>query len=300
MPIPKLHAGEFDIDEALARRLIAGQFPQWAALPLRFVESAGTVHALYRLGDDLVMRLPRLEVAASELDREFTWLPRLAPLLPVAVPQPLERGQPTDDYPAPWSVYRWLPGEPPVPGQLADPDTLARDLAAFITALSQLDLPGAPVSARGSRSLASIDGFTRFSMGQSHGLIDVAAATAAWEGALRLPAWDGRAVWVHADLLPGNLLMHGGQLSAVIDFGSLGLGDPACELVGAWSLFPAATRARFRSLLRVDGTTWARGRSFALAIALQGLPYYQESNPAFARLARHMVAEVLADLEREG
>ncbi|MCU0490023.1 MAG: aminoglycoside phosphotransferase family protein [Chloroflexaceae bacterium] len=295
MTTGKMHANEVDTDATLVGRLLAAQFPQWAGLPIQPIASAGTVHVLYRLGDDMVVRLPRIGVADEELDKEFHWLPRLAPLLPCAIPLPLGRGLPGEGYPFPWSVYRWLEGENPQPGQLEDPAALALDLAAFIQALRRLDPAGAPPSQRGQRTLASMDAFIRASIAQAQGLIDTAAVTAAWEAALRTPPWEGPAVWVHADLLPGNLLVNGGRLSAVIDFGSLGTGDPASDLSVAWTLFPTEARTIFREALGADDATWQRARGLALAIMLAALPYYQHTNPVFAEVARYTIGEVLAE-----
>lgn len=299
IPTKKMHASEVDIDGNLVARLIATQFPQWAELPLRLVTSAGTVHALYRLGDELVVRLPRLGVPDEEVDKEHKWLPRLAPRLPVAIPAPHGRGVPAEGYPYPWSVYSWLEGENPSANRLPDPEGLARDLAAFIVALQGVSAEDAPISPRGTRTLALLDMPTRNAIEQSRGLIDMDAATAAWEAALRKPEWRAPDVWVHADLLPGNLLVHRGRLSAVIDFGSVGLGDPASDVSVAWSLLPGRARRVLRDSLEVDDATWARGRGLALAIALAALPYYQHSNPVFAKVARRTIAEVLAD-HRQG
>lgn len=291
----KLHESEADIDAELVARLISTQFPQWAHLPLRWLDAPGTVHVLYRLGDDMVVRLPRAGVAAEEMDKEFGWLPRLAPRLPAAVPLPLGRGVPGEGYPHAWSVYRWLEGENPVAGQLRDPDGLARDLAAFIGALRGTSLDGAPPSARGRRTLAGLDAYTREWIGRARGLIDVGAATNFWEAALRAPAWDGVPVWVHADLLPGNVLVQNGRLSAVIDFGSLGSGDPASDLSVAWSLLPAGARQLFREQLAADDATWARARGLAFVIAIGALAYYQHSNPVFAAVASYSIREILAE-----
>ena len=300
MTAKKLHAHEFDIDAALVARLVQAQFPKWAHLPVRPLDSLGTVHVLYRLGDDKVVRLPRVGVSSEEMDKEHLWLPRLASLLPVAIPLPLGRGEPTPEYPCEWSVYSWLEGENPEPGALTDPVNLARDLAAFVTVLHNLDSAGAPESERGRRSLKSLDASARAALEESPDLIDTEALQQAWESALRSPAWDGRAVWVHADLGPGNLLVKNGRLSAVIDFGSLGTGDPASDLTVAWSVLPLEARRVFREALNVDDATWQRARGLALVIALQALPYYLHSNPTFAGIARHTLVEILAEHEASG
>lgn len=295
MSTPKLHANELDIDTGLVRDLIAAQFPQWAHLPVRPARALGTVHALYRLGDDLVVRLPRVGVSPGEVDKEHHWLPRLAPLLPVDVPRPLGRGQPSAAYPSEWSVYSWLRGENPVPGHVADPAGLARDIAAFLRALRALERTNAPTSERGQRTLASLDQQVRAALEQCHGLIDTDAATRAWHTALRAPVWDGEPVWVHADLTPGNLLLRDGRLGAVLDFGSLGLGDPASDVNVAWTVLPGSARQAFRAALGVDDAAWARARGLALAIALAALPYYQHTHPAFAQVARFAIVEVISE-----
>ena len=144
MSAGKLHADELDIDAALVRRLLAAQFPQWAALPTERVPSGGTDNALYRLGDDLVVRLPLAEWAAKGLDKELMWLPRLAPMLPVAIPVVLGTGEPGEGYPLPWAVYRWLGGETLTIDRIPDPGLLATDLAAFIAALQRIDPASGP------------------------------------------------------------------------------------------------------------------------------------------------------------
>lgn len=294
MPAEKMHADEVDTDVALVGRLLAAQFPHWADLPIEPVRSAGTDNALYRLGNDMVVRLPRIDWAVAARDKEHEWLPRLAPLLPVAIPVPLAKGIPGEGYPWPWSVYPWLGGENPTVGRIADPDSLARELAQFVEALHRIDPAGGPPAGRGV-PLAKRDDPTRTALVALRGMIDTDAATATWEAALRTPAWSGPSVWVHGDLSPGNLLLQGGQLTAVIDFGGVGVGDPACDLIVAWNLLPADARRVFRTDLGVDDATWARGRGWALSVALIQLPYYRDTNPALAANARHVIREVLGD-----
>jgi aminoglycoside phosphotransferase (APT) family kinase protein len=292
-----MHVDEVDTDAALVRRLLGAQFPQWADLPIEPVASAGTDNAIYRLGDHLAARLPRIQSATGQVETEQRWLPRLAPLLPVAIPVLLGRGEPAEGYPWPWSVCGWLNGENPAVDRLTDPGSLATELAQLVAALHRIDPTGGPPAGRGV-PLAERDVPTRTAIDELRGIVDTAAATAAWDRALQAPAWPGSPVWVHGDLSPGNLLTVDGRLSAVIDFGCLGVGDPACDLIVAWNLLSLATRNVFRTALRVDDATWERGRGWALSIALIQLPYYRSTNPVLAAGARYTIGEVLADRER--
>ena len=305
-----MHDDEVDIDQRLVRRLVDGQFPRWAGLALERVASAGTDNALYRLGADLVVRLPRIGWAVDDVAKEQRWLPRLAPGLPAAIPEPLGQGEPAHGYPWSWSVYRWLDGANPVVGGLADPAGLASDLARFVRALHRVDPAAGPRSHR-SGPLHGQEESTRAALAalavpavlagleeSLPGTVDLDAVTQVWEAALEVPAWSGPPVWVHGDLSPGNLLLAGGRLSAVIDFGAVGVGDPACDQIVAWNLLPASAREVFRTELGVDDAMWERGRGWALSIALVALPYYHRTNPVLADSARHVIAEVLADAGR--
>ena len=303
MSTGQMHAGMHPIDDDLVRRLVAGQFPGWAGLAVQRLPSGGTVNALYRLGDDKVVRLPLVQSGAGDVSLERAWLPRLAPHLPVPIPEVLGAGQPADGYPWPWSVYRWLAGENPAAGALTEPVLLARDLARFVAAMRSVTLPGAPRAHRGG-PVASLDAETRAAIETLRGIpqegVDCEAAAAVWAETLRAPAWDGPPVWLHADLMPGNLLVAGGRLASVIDFGCLGAGDPACDLFPAWNLLPGAAREVFREALGTDDATWLRGRGRTLSQALIALPYYRNTNPAMARNARHVIRTVLGEGAPEG
>lgn len=282
-------------DDDLVRRLVAAQFPHWTGLPVRHFAS-GTVNAMYRLGDAMVVRLPLGKYGAGDVVLEREWLPRLAPYLPVRIPQPLGAGGPGEGYPWPWSVGRWLPGGHPRAGAPDAPLELAQDLADFVRAMRAVTLPGAPAAYRGG-PLASLDAQTRAAVARLRAIpeegVDCDAVLAVWEEALDAPAWDGPPVWLHADLMPGNLLVEDGRLAAVIDFGCAGVGDPACDLVPAWNLLPPPARAVFRRALEVDDATWTRGRARTLSQALIALPYYRTTDPVMAGNARHVIRAVL-------
>ncbi len=296
-----MHADEVHTDAALVRSLLAAQFPQWAQLPIAPVPSSGTDNALYRLGDDMVVRLPRIHWSVEQVAKEQRWLPHLAPRLPLAVPLPLALGEAAFDYPWQWSVYRWLDGDALAPARILDIERAAIDLANFVRALHRIDaiggpLPGAHNSNRGE-PLAARDAGTRQAIAALHSDIDTAAATSAWEAALHAPPWDRAPVWVHGDLAATNLLARDGRLSAVIDFGCLGVGDPAVDMMIAWE-FLAPVRASFRAALAADDATWARGRGWALTTALVALPYYRDTNPVLVASARQRLDAVLADHAR--
>ena len=298
MPAGKMHVNEVATDASLVQRLLAAQFPHWADLPIAPVESAGTDNALYRLGDDMAVRLPRIHWAVGDIEKDLQWLPWLAPHLPLAIPVPLALGTPAEGYPWQWGVYRWLAGQNATLATIADPHRAATALAEFLIALQQIDTAGGPLaSEHGLRgvSLATRDDDTRGAIAALDGMIDVDAALAVWQTALEAPEWERAPVWFHGDLLPGNLLFEHGRLSAVIDFAGMGVGDPACDLMIAWGLFSGESRDTFRAALAVDDATWARGRGMALSQAAIFIPYYLDTNPVGVANARRAIAEVLAD-----
>jgi aminoglycoside phosphotransferase (APT) family kinase protein len=292
----KMHPEEIGTDVALVRRLLAGQFPHWADLAIDPVVSYGTDHDIYRIGDQLAARLPRIGWATDQAEKEAEWLPRLGPHLPLAVPVQLAKGEPAEGYPFEWSVYEWLPGEN-ANGTIDDLDQAAVDLAAFVNALRRIDTKDAYQRPPGSRGapLAERDEHVRESISELGDRIDGAAALLSWEESVNAPNWDAEEVWVHGDLLPGNLLVIGGRLSAVIDFGCLNVGDPACDLLAAWNVFAGESRTRYRAELQADDSSWLRGRGWALCQAVVALPYYWDTNPGMIRQASQALAQVLAD-----
>jgi aminoglycoside phosphotransferase (APT) family kinase protein len=291
----RFQPGETDISAGLAASLIAGQFPQWAGLPIRPVAVQGTWRVTYRLGDDMVIRLPRVPgTGGLGPVIEQGILPRLAQVLPVPVPELIGLGQPTADYPCSWGVMSWIAGDAAVEGRLAEPGLLASDLAEFLRALWAADLAGG-TPATGGLPLATRHEFTLAAIERLHGLIDTRAARSIWDDALHLPARTGPDTWIHADLAPGNVLTSNGRLAAVIDFDSAGLGDPSRDLIIAWMLLPAAVRPAFRRAVGADDATWLRGRARALSIALGHLDYYRNLNAVMADNARYTIREILDD-----
>ena len=303
MPAKRMHSDEIDTDTALARRLLETQFPHWAALPIAAVESGGTDNALYKLGDDLVIRLPRVPGAAAQAEKEQRWLPILAPHLPIAIPEPAAFGQPETSYPYPWSVYRWLNGDNGTVTPLANPDLAAVELAAFISAMRSIDAEGGPQPGEHNSSrgvpLITRDAFARAGIATLPDTFDKAALTRCWERALAAPVWNGPPVWIHGDLHPANLLINRGRIHAVIDFGCLGIGDPATDVMAAWNVLPAHSRAVFRAALDVDDAMWDRARGWSLSMWAGGFDYYLHTNPVFIEMARFALGQILEELARE-
>ena len=293
--VAKMHADELDIDAGLVHRLLRSQFPRWADLPIERLASGGTVNAVYRLGDELTVRLPLTEGGVKDLEREACWLPRLAPTLPVTIPTVVGAGAPGEGYPWVWAVHRWIDGETPVEGHLGKPELLVPDLAEFVTALRKTNLNDGPNAYRGV-PLATVDAHARAAiedLRRTDETIDADTAMAAWNEALAAPPWTAAPCWVHSDLMPNNLLVTADRLTAVLDFATIGVGDPACDVIPAWNLLPAPARQTFRDNVNVDDATWTRGRGWALSMAVGQLPYYRNTNPIISANARHVIREIL-------
>jgi aminoglycoside phosphotransferase (APT) family kinase protein len=288
----RMHSDEVATDVGLVRRLLAAQFPDWAELPVEPLQPWGTDNALYRLGADKIVRLPRRERTAPGVAHDARWLPRIAPHLPVPISVPLALGSPGDGYEWTWGVYPWLDGETPPP----DADqrgSLVDDVVGFVRALHSVDIPDGPEAFRAG-PLAPREEAVRDALAQLEGVIDTDAAAALWEETRDAPQWDGPPVWIHGDLLPGNVLLRDGRLAGVIDWSGFGVGDPAADMLAAWALFDAAGREAFRAQLGVDDDTWTRGRGWALSVGLIALPYYVETYPQLAETARRLIREALS------
>lgn len=302
--VAKLHDDEVDIDASLVTRLLAEQFPAWAGRPVRVVPSSGTDNVTFRVGADLAARLPRTAWAQGQVEKDLTWLPRLASRLPLAVPEPLAVGEPGAGYPFTWGVYRWLEGETFEPEELGDQVAAARQLAGFVRVLREVDATGAPGPpddpfSRGT-PLAPRDTLFREAVEELRGEFDTGHLLAAWEASLAAAPWDGPPRWIHGDLMPGNLLVADGRLTAVIDFATAWAADPAGDLLPAWYTFTGPARRAFRDASGVDRDTWARGRGWALSLEIISIPYYRTRNPATVRDAQSFVGEILADFTADG
>lgn len=289
-----------NIDAALVARLITRQFPHWADLPIRPVAASGWDNRTFHLGEHMLVRLPSAASYARQVAKEQHWLPKLAPLLPLPIPVPLAMGAPTDFYPWPWSIYQWLAGEAATLEHIADVPRFATALAQFLAALQQIHAAGGPPAGphnffRGG-PVSVYDGETRQAIEALTGSIDTDGAAAVWDEALATH-WQGPPVWFHGDVAAGNLLVRDGELCAVIDFGTSGVGDPACDLSIAWTLFEGESREAFRRHLPLDKATWARGRGWTLWKALIVLAQLPGTNPDPAEIerSRHVLDEVLAD-----
>jgi aminoglycoside phosphotransferase (APT) family kinase protein len=288
------------IDAGLVHHLLAAQFPQWKDLSINPVEPGGWDNRTFRLGDEMSVRLPSAVAYAAQVEKEHRWLPELSPRLPLPIPVPIAKGVPAGAYPWPWSVYRWIEGEPATTASIADIEEFARALAEFLLALHKIDAtdgppPGEHNFYRGGR-LAVYDSDTRAALASLHGRIDTTAAEKVWAAALR-SQWQGAPLWVHVDIAAGNLLVENGKLCAVIDFGSSAVGDPACDLVIAWTLFSGQSRETFRAPLSLDEDTWRRARGWALWKALITAAGH-DGNQREAEKAWRVIEEVLADHQR--
>lgn len=288
-------------DTLLVRRLIATQFPKWKDLPVRPVTPAGWDNKTFHLGEHMLIRMPSAAEYAAQVEKEHHWLPKLAPFLPLSIPEPLALGKPAEDYPWKWSIYRWLEGKSAASAPIKDLCAFATSLAEFLIALQRIDstegpLPG-PHSFHRGGALTTYDAETRQAISLLKDKIEVNAITELWERALATP-WQDPPVWVHGDMSPGNLLLQEGSLSAVIDFGQLAVGDPSCDLAIAWTLLRGESRKVFRAMLPLDAGTWARGRAWTLWKALITAAGLTKTNNAEAKQCWRIIDELLLDHKR--
>lgn len=290
---------KINIDASLVHRLISSQFPQWADLSIKPVEFGGWDNRTFHLGEDMTVRLPSDEEYAPSVEKEQLWLPKLASLLPLPIPAPLALGMPTEEYPWHWSIYKWLDGDTAAKGHIKNLSKFAMDLAIFLVAFQKIDATSGPHNLyRGSSLLSIYDAETRESISRLKNKMDTEAAIRVWDLALS-STWQNTPVWFHGDVAVGNMLVQNGELSAVIDFGSIGVGDPACDLAIAWTLFKGESRNAFRANLPLDDATWERGRGWALWKALIVCAQLPDTNPLEIEKSWLVVNEVLSDFNRE-
>ena len=299
MPAAKMHPDEVDTDAGLVERLLAAQLPHWAGRRIECVESAGTENALYRLGDDLVARLPRLPGGLVQIDKLARFLPRLAPHLPLEIPVPLAKGEPGEGYPFHWTVYPWLEGGLATRERIADlargrdgAGALRRGAAAHRRHRRTAARAPQLLPRRRARRARGLDAQGDREPPRSRST--PAPRPPPGKPRSACPPGTGAPVWVHGDIKAGNLLAVDGRVRAVIDWGGLGVGDPAVDLIVAWNLLDARSRPLFRAALGVDDATWARGRGWALSVSLVELPYYWDTNPVMVEEARRTLAELEA------
>ncbi|MFI5845505.1 aminoglycoside phosphotransferase family protein [Catenuloplanes sp. NPDC051500] len=293
-----LREGEIPVDETLIRSLLRAQRPEWAELPLTRA-GAGTDNTMYRLGGDLLVRMPRTPFNAEALAKERRWLPRLAPHLPLTIPEPVFAGSPSEAYPLPWSVYRWIEGAEAGPATVRDWAAFGNDLASFVRALHGTDLMGqtraGELSWYRGGLLRDCDDWVSPCFARCEGLVsDVGTLERLWRAGLALPDPVAPHVWLHADLKPTNLLVRDGALHAVIDFAGIAVGFPDAEHAPIWD-FPAAAREAYRDALGLDDLTWQRARAWAIAPGVSGLSYYRDSFPEFAEECRNRLEAILDD-----
>jgi aminoglycoside phosphotransferase (APT) family kinase protein len=294
----KMHDDEVPVADSLVRRLVDIQFPQWSDLALHRIQSTGTDNAIYRLGDEMGVRLPRIHWAVSQVDKEWVWLPRLAPQLPVPVPMPVAKGVPGVGYPYPWLVYPWIEGEDLQHVGGLDLNQTARDVAAFVVALQNAHLGDQPPLGARAGTLALLDQEARWAIGRLGGF-DVDRVMSIWDAALRAEEWGKPPVWTHGDLLAANVIMRDGRLAGVIDWSGTGIGDPACDAQLAW-FFPPEQRDVFLDALGFDAATRARARGWVVWQTAMFIPYYAETIPDAVATAKLRLQAVLDDSDVSG
>jgi aminoglycoside phosphotransferase (APT) family kinase protein len=290
------------IDVSLARRLIESQFPQWSHLPIAAVELDGWDNRTFRLGSELTVRLPSGSWYAQQVDKEQRWLPVLAPRLPLSIPMPVAKGEPDFGFPYPWSVYRWLDGEVASKARISDLPGFATTLAGFLNALRRVDATGGPAPGEhnffrgGPLGTYEDEAFQAIdALGDE---VPAEAVKRVWDDAMST-SWDREPVWLHGDVAAGNLLVRDGRLAAVLDFGSSGVGDPACDMVIAWTFLFGPSRARFRAQLEADAGTWSRGRGWGLWKALITLVGHLERDAPNAAVPRRDIDQILTDYAQD-
>ena len=289
---------KLDIPLSLVKKLIEEQFPQWAHLPIKTIESGGWDNKTFRLGEEMSIRLPSAAEYGLQVQKEHKWLPLLAPHVSFPIPTPLALGQPSKNYPLNWSIYRWIEGKSanalPIDG--LDLPQIALQLAQFLNELHKLDVTDAPLPGlhnyyRGAHPSVYDEG-TRIAITQLQSVIDVSVATAVWEKAIN-STWSKNPLWVRGDFSSGNILVKENRLTAVIDFGCMGIGDPACDLVIAWTFLAGESRKLFKLHMALDEETWVRARGWALWKAMITLADLDDKTCAEALKQKQVIEEII-------
>ncbi len=293
-----MHDDEVLVDEGDVRRLLGAQHPQWADLPLRRLPPLGTDNQLFRLGDELLVRLPRIPGPAGTVAFEHAWLPLIAPHLPLPIPAPLALGEPGEGYPFPWTVVPWIEGATPSPSTY-DPEEWAVSLGSFVRACRSVPALDGPVTTEGRGGpLAAMDEWVRrWTARADPAEVSRDAVLAVWDDALAAPAYDGEPRWFHGDLHEGNLLVRDDALAAVIDWGCAGRGDPAIELNAMWGSLPPSVAELYRDTVGLDEAAYRRARGFALAPAISGWTYYRDTAPHMSQLGLRTVRQLIASMD---
>lgn len=292
----KMHTDEIAINAELVKKLLLDQFPDWADDYLTWMIPQGTDNAMVRLGEDKIVRLPRIESASQSLEKESRWLPYLQPKLPIAVPEILGKGKPSKDYPFPWLITRYIEGCNPTQIDTIDLHQAANDLGNFILSMHKIEPMRGPKCRRG-RPLILCDEQVQSSIPLLEKEYDTKRLLDLWKNVSKKPAWTGRDVWMHGDLHAGNLLVKNKKLVGIVDFGLAGVGDPACDLMVAWTLLNKSSRKTFQSIVGLDADTWQRALGWALFLGIVGYPYYKKTNLEFASIAKKALDQVIEDQE---
>lgn len=289
-----MHVDEVDINPELIKALLLEQFPEFTNHPLQKMHPEGTDNVLYRLGNDKLIRLPRTKSSSLNIEKELTWLPRLGPKLPISIPKILCKGLSNKNYPFPWLICEWLDGINPDQEDMVGKLKVAADLATFVNAMQQIPAKSGPNCRRG-QPLNTCDKQVLQSIPLLNKLYDTSLLKKLWESAINVPHWKKEPVWIHGDLHAGNLIVKDRILVGIVDWGLAGVGDPACDMMVAWTLLNQQSRKIFHSIIQPDDDSWARGRGWALFLGIVGYPYYRNKNPIFARIAKRALDQVIAD-----
>ncbi len=288
----------FEVVYNLARTLVDGQFPAWSHLSLKKIDSAGTDHCMYRLGDDLAVRFPNSTSASEQVTKEHSWLPKMTSFA-VAIPKVIGAGGPTNEFPFPWSVTNWMEGYDATANNIVDWLTAAEKLGQFTRAFRSQNTSGAPLAGKHNAfrgtALANLDQIARNAIDALGDLFDMASLLNSWDKALPVPPWAGPPVWIHGDIHAANIIVRNGNVAGIIDFGLMGVGDPACDLALGWSFLPSNARDRFRAAADVDDATWQRGKGWGLYVGVIALSYYRDRNPTLSGIAEKAIQAVIKD-----